>query len=101
MPTGNRQRTCFIGNISFDATEEELRTLMSQAGTVVNLRLVVDRDTGKRKGFGFCEFVDEFSAANAVKNLNEFRFHDRELRVNIAEQDTKTTSSEATVGRCR
>ena len=53
-PSGsNRTRTVFIGNISFDASEEELRALFSSVGPVLNLRLVVDRDTGKRKGFGF------------------------------------------------
>ena len=88
-PAGNRQRTCFIGNISFDATEEELRTLMSQAGTVVNLRLVVDRDTGKRKGFAFLEYSDPETAQRAVAQLNGLDFYGRTLRVSIAEQDTK------------
>ena len=100
MPSGsNRTRTVFIGNISFDATEDELRTLFSSVGPVVNLRLVVDRETGKRKGFGFAEYSDTETALAAVRNLNEFDIHGRALRVNIAEQDTKTTNSEsATMG---
>ncbi|KAL3912390.1 MAG: hypothetical protein SGPRY_008351 [Prymnesium sp.] len=92
----NRLRTCFIGNISYEASEEELRELFTQAGPITNLRLVVDRDSGKRKGFGFVEFTDQESALSAVRNLNETDFHGRPLRVNIAEQDTKNPQSSAT-----
>lgn len=89
MYSSNRLRTVFVGNISYEGTEEELRELFSQVGPIANLRLVVDRDTGKRKGFGFIEFFDQESALSAVRNLNEIDFHGRPLRVNIAEQDTK------------
>ena len=95
MPPSNRTRTVFIGNISFDATEEELRELFSSVGPLVNLRLVVDRDTGKRKGFGFVEYGDQETAFSAVRNLNERELHGRALRVNIAEQDTKTSNAES------
>ena len=98
---GNRTRTVFIGNISFDATEEDLRTLFNSVGTLVNLRLVVDRDTGKRKGFGFAEFSDQETAFSAVRNLNDLEFHGRALRVNLAEQDTKTTNDAARVSQKR
>lgn len=82
-------RTVFIGNISFDATEEDLRNLFGSVGPVVNLRLVTDRETGKRKGFGFVEYSHEETAFSAVRNLNELNFHGRALRVNLAEQDSK------------
>ena len=95
MPPSNRTRTVFIGNISFESTEEELRHLFASVGPVVNLRLVVDRDTGKRKGFGFAEYADQETALSAVRNLNELDFRGRQLRVNIAEQDTKTTNAES------
>ena len=94
-PNSNRARTVFIGNISFDANEEELRTLFSSVGPVINLRLVVDRETGKRKGFGFAEYADQETALSAVRNLNELDLHGRALRVNIAEQDTKTSNAES------
>ncbi|KAL1521807.1 hypothetical protein AB1Y20_021460 [Prymnesium parvum] len=91
----NKQRTAFIGNISYEGTEEELRELFSQVGPIANLRLVVDRDTGKRKGFGFVEYTDQETALSAVRNLNEIDFHGRPLRVNIAEQDAKSLPSAA------
>ena len=94
-PNSNRARTVFIGNISFDAEETELRTLFSSVGPVLNLRLVVDRDTGKRKGFGFAEYADQETALSAVRNLNDLDLHGRALRVNIAEQDTKTSNAES------
>ena len=97
----NRTRTVFIGNISFEASEEELHTLFGSVGPVVNLRLVVDRDTGKRKGFGFVEYADQETALSAVRNLNELDLHGRQLRVNIAEQDTKTTNAEASLSKKR
>ena len=78
-----------MSNISFSATEEDLRNLFAQVGQVVSLRLVSDRETGKRKGFGFVEYSDQEAALSAVRNLNELEFHGRALRVNAAEQDTK------------
>ena len=89
MAGNNRMRTVFVGNISFDATEEALRALFGSVGPVQNLRLVNDRETGKRKGFGFVEFMDQETAHSAVRNLNDLDFHGRTLRVNLAEQDTK------------
>lgn len=98
MPGGaNRTRTVFVGNISFDASEEEIRGLFSSVGPVVNLRMVIDKETGRRKGFGFIEYGDTETAFSAVRNLNELELHGRTLRVNIAEQDTKTSNAESSV----
>ena len=87
-----RTRTAFVGNISFDATEEELNTLFASVGPITNFRLVHDRDTGKRKGYGFVEYTDVESAQSAVRNLNDYELHGRTLRVNIADQDTRSGS---------
>ena len=89
MVAGNRHKTVFIGNIAFDATEEDLRALFGSVGPVSNLRVVTDRDTGKRKGFGFVEYADVETALSAVRNLNEYDLCGRALRVNLAEQDSK------------
>lgn len=86
----SNKRTVFIGNIAFDVTEEELTSLFASVGPVNNLRLVHDRDTGKRKGYGFIEYTDAESAASAVRNLHEHELHGRTLRVNIADQDTRS-----------
>lgn len=50
-----------MGNIPYDMTEEELIQIFSQVGTVVGMRLVFDRETGKPKGYGFCEFAGKDS----------------------------------------
>ncbi len=52
--------------------------------SVVQLRLVFDRDTGKPKGYGFCEYVDQDTAASAIRNLNGFELHGRPIRVDSA-----------------
>ncbi|GMT31638.1 hypothetical protein PFISCL1PPCAC_22935, partial [Pristionchus fissidentatus] len=83
----DRQRSVFVGNISYDVTEEQLRDVFSKAGTVVHLRLVHDRETGKPKGYGFCEFSDVKSAELAIRNLNGHELNGRALRVDSAAGD--------------
>ena len=51
-------RSVFVGNIPYDATEEHLRDLFAEVGEVVSFRLMMDRDTARPKGFGFCEYKD-------------------------------------------
>ncbi len=50
------QRSVFVGNIPYEATEEALVDVFSKAGPVVGFRLVYDRESGKPKGYGFCEY---------------------------------------------
>ncbi|KRY15422.1 Cleavage stimulation factor subunit 2, partial [Trichinella patagoniensis] len=79
---------CFaVGNISYDATEEELKEIFSQVGPVVGFRLVFDRETGKPKGYGFCEYLDQETALSAQRNLCNYEFHGRPLRVDAAVGD--------------
>ena len=82
-------RVVFVGNIPYDATEQQLIDHFSSVGQVVNFRLVHDRDTGKPKGYGFCEYSDSETAHSAIRNLNQAEFHSRALRVDLAEDDTK------------
>ena len=51
-------RVVFVGNIPYDMSEEQLIEVFREVGTVVGFRLVFDRETGKAKGYGFCEFED-------------------------------------------
>uniref|UniRef100_A0A9J2NZY7 RRM domain-containing protein n=2 Tax=Ascaris TaxID=6251 RepID=A0A9J2NZY7_ASCLU len=73
-----------IGNIPYNCSEMDVGNFFSQAGPVVNVRLVYDRDTGRPKGFGFCDFADEISAQGAINTLNGADFNGRALRVNWA-----------------
>ena len=78
-------RTAFVGNLSFSATEEELKQLFSDAGPVVKARIGVDRETGKSRGFAFVEFASDEACANAIEKINGYDMGGRRLRVNDAD----------------
>lgn len=78
-------RTAFVGNLSFSATEEELKQLFSTAGPVVKARIGVDRETGKSRGFAFVEFASDEACASAIERLNGHEMGGRRLRVNDAD----------------
>ncbi|KAL1233194.1 Cleavage stimulation factor subunit [Trichinella pseudospiralis] len=71
----------YVGNLSYDASEEELKNLFSKVGPVVGFRLVCDRKTGKPSGYGFCEFLDRETALIAERSLNKFEYRGRHLHV--------------------
>ena len=75
----------FVGNISFDTTEEMVRDVFAEVGPVVAVRLVNSKDSGKPKGYGFVEFADMATAESAVRNLNGRELAGRALRVDFAE----------------
>ncbi|CAI5477703.1 unnamed protein product [Closterium sp. Yama58-4] len=76
-----------VGNIPYDTTEEQLRQICEEVGPVVSFRLVTDRESGKPKGYGFCEYRDEETAQSARRNLNGYDINGRQLRVDFAESD--------------
>jgi len=77
-------RSVFVGNIPYEATEEKLKDIFTEVGPVVSFKLVFDRETGKPKGYGFCEFKDQETALSAMRNLNGFEIAGRTLRVDNA-----------------
>jgi RNA recognition motif-containing protein len=74
----------YVGNLSYDTTESGLRTAFAQAGTVVSVDVIKDRDTGRMKGFAFVTMNSDEEAQNAINILNEKMLDDRPLKVNIA-----------------
>ncbi|XP_074576749.1 cleavage stimulating factor 64-like isoform X2 [Curcuma longa] len=84
---GSQHRCVFVGNIPYDATEEQLIQICEEVGPVVSFRLVSDRETGKPKGYGFCEYKDEETALSARRNLQGYEINGRQLRVDFAEND--------------
>jgi RNA recognition motif-containing protein len=74
----------YVGNLSYNTTEDDLRTLFAQAGTVASVALIKDRDTNRSKGFGFVEMTTQVEAQKAISMFNGFRLHERELTVNLA-----------------
>jgi RNA recognition motif-containing protein len=75
----------YVGNLPFDATTEDVRTAFEAFGTVHDVSLVSDRDTGRPRGFGFVE-MDPQSASAAIEGLNEKVFGGRDLTVNEARE---------------
>lgn len=61
-----------------------MKDIFSEVGPVLSFRLVYDRDTGKPKGYGFCEYQDEETALSAMRNLNGYDINGRALRVDYA-----------------
>jgi RNA recognition motif-containing protein len=74
----------YVGNLSFNTTEEDLRTLFSQAGSVTSVELIKDRDTGSSKGFAFITMGSQAEMEKAITTFNELMVDNRVLKVNIA-----------------
>jgi RNA recognition motif-containing protein len=74
----------FVGNLTYDVTEAELREYLSPAGTVVSVRIPTDRETGKPRGFAFVEFGEAAQAEDAIRRFNQQPFKGRPLVINEA-----------------
>jgi RNA recognition motif-containing protein len=79
----------YVGNLPFSATEQSVRTLFAQHGTVDTVALITDRDTGQARGFGFVE-MPRSDAARAIQNLNGTDMEGRALKVNEAQDKPRT-----------
>lgn len=77
-------KNIFVGNLSFGATEDSVRALFSQHGTVDRVSIVTDRDTGQARGFGFVEMSDNAEGDRAITALNGVDLDGRTLNVNEA-----------------
>ncbi|OII74574.1 cleavage stimulation factor subunit 2 [Cryptosporidium ubiquitum] len=80
----------WVGNVPFDATEDELREVMNSAGPVLSIRIVHDKDTGLSRGFSFCEYRDIETCIMAIKSLNGYELRGRSIRVDWASQDMRS-----------
>ena len=74
----------YVGNLSFNTSEEALEGHFAAFGTVSSSKIIMDRDTGRSKGFAFIEMSYEEEAQEAIENLNDKDFDGRNLRVNEA-----------------
>jgi len=74
----------YVGNMSFDTSEAEVRKAFEAHGTVDSVTIIMDRDTGRPKGFGFVEMSNEAEAKKAIEALNGKDFMGRTLNVNEA-----------------
>lgn len=74
----------YVGNLSYKTTEDDLRSLFSDTGTVISVALIKDRDSGRSKGFAFVEMSSQSEAEQAIKDLDGKTLGDREIKVNKA-----------------
>ena len=77
-------KNIFVGNLSYSATEDAVRSLFEQYGTVDRVNLVTDRDSGQARGFGFVEMNSNSDADRAIAELNGREMDGRALNVNEA-----------------
>jgi len=71
----------YVGNLPYGMSEEELANVFTKAGAVTDVAIVVDRDTGRSKGFGFVEMADDAAALTAVQQLNGTQVGGRTIKV--------------------
>jgi len=74
----------YVGNLPFSATDDGLRELFAQSGSVNSATIITDRDTGRSKGFGFVEMSSDQEAADAITKFNGTNFEGRTITVNEA-----------------
>ena len=74
----------YIGNLSYSTTEDDLRNLFSQAGTVASVALIKDRDSGQSKGIAFVEMSAQGEVQKAISMFNGYTLNGRPLTVNLA-----------------
>ena len=74
----------YVGNLSFASTADEIEELFSNHGTVSDVNIISDRETGRSRGFGFVEMPNDEEAAAAIAALNNFEFDGRPLKLNEA-----------------
>ena len=79
----------YVGNLSFRTTQEDLRDLFAQAGTVESASIIEDRETGRSRGFGFVEMASPEEAQAAIEQFNGKEINGRNLTVNEARPRTE------------
>jgi RNA recognition motif-containing protein len=77
--------TIYVGNLPFNAREDDIRALFARHGTVETVKMVMDRDTGRFRGFAFVE-MPAADAPVAIEALNAYQINGRPLRVNAAQE---------------
>jgi RNA recognition motif-containing protein len=81
-------KSLYVGNIPWSVTSEELVTKFGEFGEVADARVVKEKDSGRSKGFGFVDMIDDSAAAKAIEALNGYNWGGRNIVVNEAKPKT-------------
>jgi cold-inducible RNA-binding protein len=92
-------KNIFVGNLSFTATEDSVRSMFEAYGPVDRVSIVTDRDTGQPKGFGFVEMTNDAEAEKAISALNGTELNGRALTINEARPKTERAGGGGGGGR--
>ena len=76
----------YVGNLHYDLSEDQLREIFEEYGTVNSVKIISDKFSGKSKGFGFVEMADDSEANQAMEELNDAEVKGRSMRVNQARE---------------
>ena len=79
----------YVGNLSYDATEDDLRRAFEDFGSVDSVKIIKNKYTGRSKGFGFVEMTNDDEAKAAISDMNDKEFMGRNLKVNEARPRTE------------
>jgi RNA recognition motif-containing protein len=85
--------TIYIGNLSYEAQEQDIRQVFEDYGTVLRVTVPVDRETGRIRGFAFVDLAESANEDEAIQNLHEAEWMGRTLRVNKAKPRESNSSS--------
>ena len=80
----------YVGNVPYNSSEEDLGNLFSEYGTVTSVKIIINKHTGRSKGFGFVEMANEAEGDKAVESLNGYEINGRNLRVDKAKERDQT-----------
>lgn len=89
----------YVGNLSYETTESELRELFGQHGQVTSVAVIMDRETGRPKGFGFIEYANDQDAKAAIAALDGKEIGGRSLKVNESRPQERSSSGSGGGGR--
>lgn len=83
----------YVGNLSYDVTQGDINAVFSEYGTVKNVKVPTDRETGRMRGFAFVEMSDDAEEAKAIEELDGAEWMGRNLKVNKARPQEKRGGS--------
>ena len=90
----------YISNLSYGIDDADLRELFADYGEIVSAKVIMDRETGRSRGFGFVELADDAMGQKAIDELNQAEYDGKVINVNVAKPRTERTGGNRGGGNC-